>query len=73
MHEIERDTRCLRVSLERIFVYALDWEQLPHLHRNTFKDATVMASADDFWEARLQLRGLGGRTQVVRLTLSTSS
>lgn len=69
MREIARYTRELPVSLERMLENALDWEHLPHLHRTTFSDGTLLDHAGDFWEARLRLAGYGGLSQVVRLTL----
>lgn len=69
MHEIARYQREIPVSLERMYENALDWEHLPHLHASSFSDAELLAHGDTFWEARLRLRGYGGLTQVVRLTL----
>jgi len=73
MREIARYTRTLPVSLERMFENALDWAHLPHLHRTTFSDGELLDAADDFWEARLWLRGYGGLSQVVRLTLDPTT
>ena len=69
MREIGRYRRDLPVSLERMFENALDWAHLPHLHRDTFADATLLDAGADFWQARLALVGYGPLTQDVRLTL----
>ena len=60
MIEIARYTRDIPVSLERMFENALDWEHLPHLHADTFSDATLTQHAGDFWQAKLRLAGRAG-------------
>ncbi len=73
MREIARYRRALPVGLDRMFENALDWQHLPHLHRTTFTDATLLDEGDDFWEARLALAGFGPLTQDVRLTLDPAT
>lgn len=59
--------RMLPVSVERLYENALDWEHLPHLHRESFAGARCLDSGSWGWRAVVTRHD--GRESVIELDL----
>jgi nitrite reductase/ring-hydroxylating ferredoxin subunit len=63
--------RTIRASLERVWENVLDWEHLPWLHKDSFRDITLRSADRDGWHADAVLAD--GSATEVRVTLERAA
>jgi hypothetical protein len=47
--------RVIRASLDRVWENVLDWEHLPHLHKDSFRAIAPIRVDRDGWRANVEL------------------
>ena len=63
--------RELGASLDRLLENALDWEHLPHVHKDSFSTIAILEARDEGWEAEATLAD--GRPVRLSLDLDRAS
>ena len=55
--------RVIRASLDRVWENVLDWEHLPHLHKESFRAIAPIRVDRDGWRANVELADGGVRVE----------
>jgi hypothetical protein len=55
--------RLIRASLDRVWENVLDWEHLPHLHKDSFRAVTPIRAGRDGWRAHVEFVD-GGEAEI---------